>query len=137
MPIRFSTSAAFALCAAATALADGGTIEVYDDVIPASTDTPITTQTLLCIFTFSDPAYADPQDGGAYVHATANLITGGVPNADGLATWYRLRSGAGDAIFDGDCGLVGSGASLELDNTTITTGQLVTITLGDHVQPKE
>lgn len=137
MPIRFSTSTAFVVCAATTALTDTGSIEVYDGVPPGNADTPVTTQTLLGTFFFSGPPYGDPQDGGSYVHQIAELITGGVPVADGDATWYRLKTSTGDTVWDGDCGPVGSGASLELDNITFTIGQLVTITLGDHVQPKE
>lgn len=137
MIIRFSTSTAFAVLAATVALANGGSLEVYDGVIPASGDDPITTQVLLVTLTLDDPAYQDPTDAGFAARAVANPITGGVPNVDGTAAWYCLRDAGGGVVWFGDCGPVGSGASMEMDSLTLTTGQPITVTLGEHYQPKE
>lgn len=50
-------------------------------------------------------------------------------NASGGATaiWFRIEDGANNAVLDGDVGATGSGSDLELDNTFIGLGQLMSI----------
>ena len=52
-------------------------------------------------------------------------------DADGTAGYFRLfansTTNSGECVMQGTCGATSSGADMELDNTTIATGQQVTI----------
>lgn len=134
---KFSTAGALAICAASTALVNGGTVEIYDGAPVANADTPITTQVLLASFLLADPAYQDPTDFGTAARAVANVITGGVPVADGTAAWFFVKDSVGSIIWMGDCGVVGSGAQMEMETLDLLTSQPITISLAEYFQPKE
>jgi hypothetical protein len=70
-------------------------------------------------------AFAAAASGGVL---TANAIADdSSANNSGTASHYRLfRSDGTTAVIDGDVST--SGADLNLDNTSITTGQVVSIT---------
>lgn len=45
----------------------------------------------------------------------------------GGAAWFRIEDNANAPILDGDVGLTGSGADLELDSVTFVSGRLISI----------
>jgi len=45
----------------------------------------------------------------------------------GGATWFRIIDNSMSQAIDGDVGLTGSGADLELDSTTFVSGRLISI----------
>lgn len=125
--VRLSAAANNAVCDALVdsidAGAGAGTIKIYDGTQPATADTAITTQTLLATLTFSDPAFGAAAAGVA----TASAITDDTSaDATGTATWARIQDSDSNTKFDCDVGT--SGATLNLNTTSITAGQNVSIT---------
>ena len=69
-------------------------------------------------------AFAAAASGGVL---TANAISNGTAAAAGTASWFRLvKSDGTTPIMDGDVST--SGADLNLNNTSIATGQTVSVT---------
>jgi len=125
--------------AAAKAMADtfddqvniGSTASVLDvrtGAQPADPDTTAT-GTLLATLTFSDPAFGAASDGAPGGLLTASAITqDSSADATGTAGYFRIRAtGTGaDDVADGECGT--SGADLNFNTTSITSGSAVSIT---------
>ena len=65
--------------------------------------------------------------------ATANAITSDTNAAGGTAGHFRIKSGAGTVIMQGNVGT--SGADLNLNTVTITAGDTVAITSLKATQP--
>lgn len=96
-----------------------GTLTIYDGVRPA---TGGAATTILAELTFSDPSFPAASAGSM----TANAITADASaNATGTATWFRVATSAGAAVFDGDVGT--SGSDLNLNTTSITAGVNVAV----------
>jgi hypothetical protein len=106
-----------------------GTIEIRSGTQPASAN-DAATGTLLAVLTFSNPAFGAASSGVA----TASTITSDT-NADntGTATWARIKQGGGTTVFDIDVGT--SGASLNLNTTSIVAAGTVSITSFTVTQP--
>lgn len=129
-----SNAARSAAADAVVDLVDGGAgaglLRIYDGTKPAGPDTAITTQILLAELTFSDPAFGAASNGVA----TANAITAdSSANASGTATWFRVVTSAGTAIFDGEVGT--SGSDLNLNSTSISAGAEVSVSSFTYTQP--
>lgn len=102
---------------------DGGTLEIYSGTRPATPDTAITDQVLLCTFTLADPAGS----------ATDGVFTGTLPDPalvleDGDATWARAKDDQDGTVWDADVGTTGSGAVVELNSASLVAGGYVTLT---------
>ena len=116
-----------------TAIGTSATIDIYSGTIPANVDTAAS-GTLLATLTGSATAFGTVAGGSAGVNwvLTANAITSGTGTAGAgtgtAATWCRISTSGAVAIVDCDVGASGSGATLILDNTSIATGQTVSIT---------
>ncbi len=126
--------------AIATAIGASAVIEIYDGTQPASPDTAVTTQTLLCTLTGNATAFGTAASGVF----TANAITSGTGTAAATAsgkraTWARIKSSGGTAHIDCTVGTNGTlntdgsasaGAVYDLNiaNNLITTGMTVGIT---------
>lgn len=114
-----------ALLNAIDANATPGTLALYTATQPA-TGAAITDQVLLGTLTFARPCgsvtdgvltfYAISQDGNA--------------DATGIATWARARDGNGVFVADMDVGLTNSGAAVQMDNTQIYQGGIISVTSG-------
>ena len=101
-----------------------GLLRIYNGSRPANVATAITSQTLLVALTTNASAFAAAASGGIL---TASAISNGTAAATGTASWFRLfRSNGTTAIMDGDVST--SGADLNLNNTSIATGQTVSVT---------
>lgn len=125
--------------AAAIAMADtfddqvniGSTASVIDirsGAQPADPDTTAT-GTLLATLTFSDPAFGGATDGAPGGLLTASAITSdSSADATGTAGYFRIRAtGTGaDDVADGEVGT--SGADLNMNTVSITSGSTVSIT---------
>ncbi len=120
-----SNAAAIAAVDAIVDLIDvgGGTayLRIYDGTQATDPDTAVGAQTLLAQLEFSATAFGNAADATGKATATANSITtdGNCPAA-GTATWFRVISKGGLAIFDGSVGT--SGCDLNLDNVVIVLG---------------
>jgi hypothetical protein len=125
MALKYSTTLRNAqLDAITTAVGTSGILRIYSGSRPANVAAAIS-GTLLAECVCNASAFAAAASGGVL---TANAIADdSSANATGTASHYRLfRSDGTTAVIDGDVST--SGADLNLDNTSITTGQVVSIT---------
>ena len=98
-------------------------LRIYNGTRPANANTAITSQTMLVELTCNATAFAAAASGGVL---TANAISSGTAAATGTASWFRLwQSNGTTAIMDGDVST--AGADLNLNNTSIATGQTVSV----------
>lgn len=131
---RISNAAAKALADAFdTELQKGSTastLAIYTTAQPTDPDTALGAQTLLATLTFTDPdpfgAATDGNPGGLLTAASITSDTSA--DATGTAAWFRMRAtGTGaDDVADGEAGT--SGADLNLNTVSITSGSTVSIT---------
>jgi hypothetical protein len=100
--------------------AGAGLMRIYDGSRPATCGTATT---LLAELTHSDPCAGAPSSGAL----TFSAITADASaNATGTATWYRDVDSTGTCCVDGNVGT--SGSDLNLNSTSISTGQQVSCT---------
>ncbi|GGM55519.1 hypothetical protein GCM10012275_28300 [Longimycelium tulufanense] len=134
MSTRIVTGAQNAACDAIVDLVDAGaaagTIKIYTGTQPASANDGIGTSTLLATFTLADPAFGAAASGSATLAGTPLTTTG---DTDGTAGWFRCADSAGATVFDG--AVATSGAELNLNTTSISTGVTVEITSGTFTMP--
>lgn len=96
-------------------------LRLYNGTRPA---TGGTATTLLCELICSASAFAPASSGGVL---TLNAIANGTAAATGTATWFRIVKSDGTTfVMDGNVGT--SGSDLNINNTSIASGQTVSIT---------
>ncbi len=137
--IRFSSATAIAAVDAVVAKLDaGGSIEVYNGIIPANSDTAIGTQVKLVTFVIPAPGYGDATStaGQTYAEALGEAIAPAIPVAAGTATWARVKDNAGNTVFDGDVGNAASSAMVKMSTTTVTQGVGVSVLSSAYRQAK-
>jgi hypothetical protein len=111
--------------AISTAAGASAVLTLYSGSQPASPDTAITSQIALSTHTCA-ATFGTASAGVLTVGAIGNG-TGTAGAAGGTtATWYRLTTSGGTALVDGTVAI--SGADLNINNTSIATGQTVQIT---------
>lgn len=103
--------------------AGAATIKIYTGAQPADAD-DAASGTLLATITMSDPAFGAAAAGVATADNTPALSVAAA--ATGTAGWFRAADSTDVNRIDGDVGQ-GSG-TLNLDNTSIVSGQTVTVT---------
>lgn len=109
-----------------TALGASALLLIYSGAQPANPDTAVTTQVLLATLTCNATFAAAAAAGVLTLNAISNG-TGSVAAAGGTtATWYRLETAGGTAEVDGSVGI--ADCDLNLNNTSIATGQTVSVT---------
>jgi hypothetical protein len=101
-------------------------LRLYDGSQPASPDTAVSTQNMLCELICNATAFGS-ESGGVL---TANAISNGTGTAAAgtgtNATWFRLwKSDGTTPVLDGTVGT--SSADLILNNTSIANGQTVSV----------
>lgn len=103
--------------------ADGGSLRIYNGTQATDADTAVGAQTLLAELTLGTPAFGAAAAGVA----TANAITAdSSANATGTATWFRVVTSGGAALWDGSAGT--ASADLILDSVSIVAGGEVSVT---------
>lgn len=123
MAYRFKILTANAALDSITALFPATAIlEIRSGTIPTDADTAATGTVLASITLPATPWAA----ASARAVAKSGTWSDSSADATGTATWFRLKNAADTQRIDGTVGL-GSG-DLSLDNTSIATGQVVTIT---------
>ena len=133
--LKFAVTLKNAMANAITTTVGGSaTINLYNGTQPASPDTALSGQTLLATLT-CNATFAPGASGGVL---TLNSITDGTGTAGAgsgmVANFFRLTTSGSVAIIDGTVGI--SGCDLNINNTSIATGQDVsctsaTITMGN------
>jgi len=104
-------------------------IRIYDGTAPADVDTALSSNTLLAELPMSNPAFLGGADAAPGAVDTADTITDdSSANATGSpATFFRIETGtASTDKLQGEIGT--SGADLNLNTTSITQGDIVSIT---------
>jgi len=135
-----SDTAAKAGCDAVAALANSGTLKIYDGTQAADANTAVGAQVLLATLTFGATAFGASAATGTTptrkATATANTITGDTSaDATGTATWFRmLESNGTTVIMDGSVGT--SGCDLNLATTSLVAGVDVEVTSFTLSQPE-
>src|SRR5271165_6599787 len=89
---------------AITALANGGSVIVYNGSQPATPDVAVTTQTALVTMSLSATAAAAASAGTA----TMNAVTSGVAANTGTASWFRVLSSGSVPVWDGNVSTAGA-----------------------------
>ena len=110
-----------------TTLGTTAKLLIYSGTQPAGPDTAISSQVLLATLT-CNATFAPAASGGVL---TLNAITSGTGTAGAstgtTATWFRLTTTGGTVgHIDGTVGITTS--DLNLNNTSIATGQTVAVT---------
>jgi hypothetical protein len=125
MALKYSTTLRNAqLDAITTAVGTSGILRIYSGSRPANVAAAIS-GTLLAECVCNASAFAAAASGG--VLTASAIADDSSANASGTASHYRLfRSDGTTAVIDGDVST--SGADLNLDNTSINSGQVVSIT---------
>lgn len=112
--------------AVTTTLGASAVLNIYSGTQPATPDTAVGSQVLLASLT-CNATFAPAAASGVL---TLNSISNGTGTAGAgagtTATWYRLTTSGGVAHVDGTVGI--SGADLNINNTSIATGQTVSVT---------
>ena len=130
MATRISNAAAIASVNAVVDLIDAGgagSIEIRTGAQPADVSVAAT-GTLLGTLTCSNPAFGNAADIGGAARATANAVAPDT-NADaaGTAGWFRVYSGGGTAVIDGNITITSGGGDMELDNLNIAVNDTITV----------
>lgn len=135
MTIRLAATARNAACDAIVDRLDlgpaGPTFKIYTGSQPATADTAESGTLLATITGDATAAFGAASAGVATLDATPVLSTTGV--AAGTAGWFRAEDSTGANVFDGSVGT--SGADLNLNTVSITTGGTVEITAGTFTIP--
>lgn len=111
--------------------AGAGKLRIYDGSQPAGPGTAISDQTLLAEIILNDPSFTSAN--GVLTLVVDPTIEDDEANATGTASWGRFVDSNNVAVIDGNVGT--SGASINLNTTSIVAGGPVRITSGTITVP--
>ena len=100
-----------------------GWLTIYTGPKPASPQVAATGVPLATL-NFALPAFAAFSNGSAYAAPIASATN--IPNS-GIASYFRVYSGAGVAILDGDISLSGGTGDIRFDNINFIAGGVVAL----------
>lgn len=132
--MRVSNVIALAMCNAIVDQVDNGTagtgkVEIRTGTAPADVESTAT-GTLLSSINFQNPAFGDAADQAPGAQATvAGTPSNSSATAAGTAGYYRVYDRATTPVgcWDDTCGTSGSSEGMKLSNTSVATGQAVSI----------
>jgi hypothetical protein len=106
----------------------GSIIRLYDGTQPANANTAISTQTLLVSLTVAG-SFGTDSNGTI----TIGSVTSGTAVASGTASFFRIvKSDGTTVVMDGSVGT--SSADMNLNTTTVSSSQTVSITAGTIIR---
>lgn len=109
----------------------GALINIYAGSQPANANTAISGQTLLVTLTVSG-SFGTDSNGTI----TLSTVTNGTAVATGTAAFFRITQSNGTTVvMDGS--IATSDADLVLNNTSIATGQVVSISAGTIIRANQ
>lgn len=109
----------------------GALINIYAGSQPANANTAISGQTLLVTLTVSG-SFGTDSNGTI----TLSTVTNGTAVATGTAAFFRItKSNGTTVVMDGS--VATSDADLVLNNTSIATGQVVSISAGTIIRANQ
>lgn len=136
MTMKISQASGAAMIAALGALANGGSLKIYSGTQPANPDTALSGNTLLATFAFNATAFGSPSLISGKEKIAASFVGATVTAAaTGTATFGRILESDGTTVV-ADVTVGTSGADVNLNSTSITSGGNVTLTsfnLGEPV----
>lgn len=135
MTTRLPDASQQAACDAVVDRADvggAGSLRIYTGAQPADADTA-PSGTLLVTIALAATAFGAANSSGTA--ALASTPRSGTGAAAGTAGWFRVLSGGGATVFDGQVTATGGGGQLELDNTSIAVGQTVNVSSLTYTHP--
>ncbi len=127
MPLRMADASVNAEANALNAEVNGGKLQIYDGVQPATADTAVGAQNKLAEFTLPSPCFGAASAG----QVTANAVTPTTGLFASTATWYRVLKADNTKEWDGEVGV-----QMTLNSTSITVGATVSITSWTHTVTK-
>ncbi|MCU7836538.1 MAG: hypothetical protein KZQ83_14975 [gamma proteobacterium symbiont of Taylorina sp.] len=113
------------------ALCNGGYIKFYDGTIPASPQTAIGSQNLLCTVTFDNPAYPTSASNGSI---SLDAIIEAVVTADGTTTWAREFQ-LDDTTVICDATVATTSADIIVDDDVLVTGNTLKVQTLNYTRP--
>lgn len=131
--MQIATATRNSMCNAAVDLLDAsgtGTIKIYTGTQPATANTGLSGNTLLCTFTLSATAFGSASSGVATLAGVTLLATA---SNSGTATWFRAADGSGSTVFDGSAGTATS--DMILNTTAIVSGAQIQLISGTVTMP--
>ena len=106
-------------------------IKIYDGTQPSNANTAITTQTLLVSLPISGTFGTDSNGT-----ITLSTVTNGTAVATGTGQFFRITQSNGTTVvMDGSVGT--ASADMILNNTSIATGQTVSISSGTIIRANQ
>lgn len=121
MPITMSTALKNTILDGFDSAFDSATLEIRSGSAPGAGNTA--TGTVLATITTPADAFAAASSG---TKAKAGTWSDSSADATGTAGHFRMTKGS--AVIEGTVTATGGGGDIELDSTSITSGQVVTIT---------
>lgn len=109
---------------------EGGTLEIRDGSQPASADDSAT-GTLLATITLPSDAFTAASGGSIGKNGTWDDTV----DASGTAGYGRMIAGSGE-VMDLNITETGGGGEMELDNTSLVQGGVVTVSTFNVTQPQ-
>jgi hypothetical protein len=111
---------------AVAALMNSGMLRIYSS--DAADPDSAATGTLLAELSFGSTAFQSATDDGTNASAVANAITqDSNANASGTAAHWRSFNSSGTMVLKGTVSGTGGGGELQLNNTAIVSGGIVSI----------
>lgn len=135
MTVYMNTAAVNAMMDALdTHVGTSAVLEIYQGTQPVSpTGATGEEGTLLVSLTADSSAFAGNSSQGIL---PVNNFTSGTAVATGTAQWFRLyksgTQGTSTWVMDGSIGLIGSNSDLEVNNTSVVSGQEFKMDGGDN-----
>lgn len=108
----------------------GSIINIYQGTQPANANTAISGQTLLVQLVVAG-SFGTDSNGTI----TLGTVTNGVAVATGTAQFFRITTSTGSVVMDGTVGL--TGCDMNLNNTSIDTTQVVSISSGTIIRANQ
>jgi hypothetical protein len=134
--MKISQSAGGAMISSLGALANSGTLKIYCGTQPSNPDTALSGNTLAATFTFNSSAFGSASlNSGKMKIAASFAATTVTAAASCTASFARMLQSDGTTVI-ADLTVGTSGADVNLNSTSITSGGNVTLTsfnLGEPV----
>lgn len=119
-----------------TSRLNGGSLELHAGTIPADGDTAVSPSGALVTFTLPSPAFATAVDATNIARATANPIADATAAASGTAGFAVFRDSGGTQLHMTDVTLDTGDGFVTMDDLTITSGEVVSVTVGTWDLPQ-
>jgi hypothetical protein len=124
---KISAAVGDAMLTTLKAKPNSGSLVIYSGTQPTNPDTALSGNTALATFTFSAAACGSNSTSGSFKVCTLSFAASTVTaSATGTATFARMLESDGTTV-DGDWTVSTTGADINLNSTSITSGGNVTL----------